>query len=50
MKRGKATGPDGISIEIILALEEMGIGMTTNFSMQFIIVEQSQKTWQNLYL
>ena len=27
MKRGKATGPDGI--EIILALEEMGIGMTT---------------------
>ena len=29
MKRGKATGPDGIPIEIILALEEMGIGMTT---------------------
>ncbi|KAK3769433.1 hypothetical protein RRG08_066440 [Elysia crispata] len=29
MKRGKATGPDGIPNEIILALEEMGIGMTT---------------------
>ncbi|KAK3769432.1 hypothetical protein RRG08_066439 [Elysia crispata] len=29
MKRGKATGPDGIPKEIILALEEMGIGMTT---------------------
>ena len=29
MKRGKAIGPDGIPIEIILALEEMGIGMTT---------------------
>ena len=29
MERGKATGPDGIPIEIILALEEMGIGMTT---------------------
>ena len=29
MKRGKATGSDGIPIEKILALEEMGIGMTT---------------------
>ena len=29
MKRGKATGPDRIPIEIILTLEEMGIGMTT---------------------
>ena len=50
MKKGKAAGPDKITVEMIESLDEFGIDMLTDFLNAIMTVEKSPLTYQNLSL
>ncbi|GFN80048.1 endonuclease-reverse transcriptase [Plakobranchus ocellatus] len=48
MKHGKATGPDNISVELIEALEDFGIGKVTHL-LKFMTQGRFQQIYPSLY-
>ena len=51
MKKGKAAGPDKITVEMIESLDEFGIDMLTDFlNAIYMTLEKSPLIYQNLSL
>ena len=49
MNKGKATGPDEISTEMVRTLDDQNIDVITNFVTSFTTVDLYQLIWSNQY-